>query len=501
MKKGIPDSWLFLSIIAIGIYFFIRLIDQAKMLSFFPLDFSNDYSSHMAQLYFLGECGFHNLCGYWYNGYTLFEAYTPLWYTYTDLFFSAFNNILHSTYFSVISLFLLAFIIIFLFGKLFKLSIAKRIVFFLFLFANPVAIGNFIRLGRVTELISWVVFLVLAFMIFWYKDHKLDWKFLLFIPFYFLLMLGHPMITILFHILLLSLLLVKTWRERLIIIGSILLGLLASAFWWIPYLISSLQSTATEVIVGGRFWELSGTWFLTNIVSFIVPLALWIVFFWYVKDKNKKREFTFFFPIFILSLLVFFRITPFIPGLQLIYPDPYTQFFLFFLVFYFLSINLKKISKISKVLILLGLLLVPILSIGMSLNHTPWFADSYDEITEETLTLLPLIPTDEKFIINQCEDEGCCKLPGCRILAIYAYAPIYYDLSTPNGYSSNEIDSEYLERLNDITYLGLTCDEYIEELEYFETDYIISYVQNCDALKACGLEVVESTEHACLLKV
>ena len=64
IKARRMDYTLVLSSLMLFIYLFSRLINQAKILRYFPLDTTNDISSHMAQLYFLKTCGFHNLCTY-----------------------------------------------------------------------------------------------------------------------------------------------------------------------------------------------------------------------------------------------------------------------------------------------------------------------------------------------------------------------------------------------------------------------------------------------------
>ena len=58
-------------------YFLSRLINQARMVFSFPLDFTNDIGSHMAQLHFLYKYGFMSTAPNWYNGYVLFKSYAP----------------------------------------------------------------------------------------------------------------------------------------------------------------------------------------------------------------------------------------------------------------------------------------------------------------------------------------------------------------------------------------------------------------------------------------
>ena len=81
--KNIPDRWLYIPIILLAINFVYRLADQSQLLFYFPLDYTNDISSYMAQLFFLDKCGFHAFCPYWFNGFTTFQFTSPAWFFFT----------------------------------------------------------------------------------------------------------------------------------------------------------------------------------------------------------------------------------------------------------------------------------------------------------------------------------------------------------------------------------------------------------------------------------
>ena len=77
-------NWVFyLALILLFANFIYRLIDQSKLIKYFPLDYNNDGSSYMAQLFFMKVCGFHSYCSYWYNGFTAFLHSPPGWYFFT----------------------------------------------------------------------------------------------------------------------------------------------------------------------------------------------------------------------------------------------------------------------------------------------------------------------------------------------------------------------------------------------------------------------------------
>ena len=102
MKSKLKNGFLMPPIIILGIYFIIRLINQAKIISIFPLNLTNDITSYMSRLYFLFECGFHKLCPYWYNGFITFVNYAPGWTFFTAPIYFITKNIQLSTYISLI---------------------------------------------------------------------------------------------------------------------------------------------------------------------------------------------------------------------------------------------------------------------------------------------------------------------------------------------------------------------------------------------------------------
>ena len=136
------DRVLFVPIVILLANFLFRIIDYSKIMTHFPLDTINDISSYIAQLFFLKTCGFHAACSYWYNGFTTFTASQPAWYFFTYPIYALTNNVLVSVFISLVLIFVIAFVIIYFAGKRFGLSITQRIAFFLFMFANAIAIGD-----------------------------------------------------------------------------------------------------------------------------------------------------------------------------------------------------------------------------------------------------------------------------------------------------------------------------------------------------------------------
>src|SRR3989338_2124993 len=58
---------------------------SASLTKYFPLWSAGDLPIHIANIFFLGKYGFHNVVPNWYNGFALFELYSPGW-SYLGLF-------------------------------------------------------------------------------------------------------------------------------------------------------------------------------------------------------------------------------------------------------------------------------------------------------------------------------------------------------------------------------------------------------------------------------
>ncbi|MFA4887901.1 MAG: hypothetical protein WC595_06845, partial [Candidatus Nanoarchaeia archaeon] len=168
--KPLSDKWFIAPIVLLLVHFLYRLIDQSQMMFQFALDFNNDVSSYMAQLHFLDVCGFHQACPYWYNGFTTFTFSPPGWYFFTYPLHLLFSDVKIATYVSLILMFLLGLFLLIKLGKTANFSLTKRIAFFALFFGNASAIGNFIRLGRVNELLGWILFIPLFFLFYHYRD-------------------------------------------------------------------------------------------------------------------------------------------------------------------------------------------------------------------------------------------------------------------------------------------------------------------------------------------
>ena len=414
MKK-IPDSWFYLPILILGIYFIIRLVDQSQLMLHFPLDYTNDISSYMAQLFFLDKCGFHTFCPYWYNGFITFQFTPPAWFFFTLPLLKIFGDVKIATYVSMVLIFLLGLVAFLAMGKLFEFSITKRIAFFLFFFGNAIAIGNFIRLGDVHQLFGWMLFVPFAFGILYYKNRKLNKNFYWGVPLLSLIILSHQTIAVLAPFCLLGLFFVKRNGERIQIVLVGIISLILTSFWWIPYIKGFGETIGSQHVLTESLRSLAVSDLPQNLASIFIPLVFWIIFYhyWRLYDKNQK-EFIFFLPIIILSILFFFRFVIFIPLLKFVYPDSYLYFFIFFTVFMFLKSEIQ-IFPLKK-LIFLALIFVTTISIMINIFYTPKFMVP-DEAGENLIKILGDV--DDKFLVIGN------KSSVLYAEAIYSYAPIY----------------------------------------------------------------------------
>lgn len=487
--KNIPDKWLYLPMIILGINFIYRLIDQSQLMHYFPFDYTNDISSYMAQLFFLDTCGFHAFCPYWYNGFITFQFTPPAWFFFTLPLLKIFGDVKVATYISMLLIFVIALIVFLYFGRLFRFSVVKRIAFFLFFFGNAIAVGNFIRLGDLHQLFGWVFLVIFGLIILYYKNRKINRWFYFTILVLVIIILSHQTVAVLAPFVLLSLFLIKKNREKIKIVISGFMAVAVTSFWWIPYIqgfgdIAGRRHVLTKNLISFDIQNLP-----ENIATLIIPIMFWTISYFYLKSSKKPmKEFLFISPIIFLSLLLFFRIVFFIPVLRYVFPDSYLYLFLFFSIFLFLKLDLEFIR--FKKLMCIVLISISLISVGINIFYTPQFIQT---------------PKTEKIIseiFNYVDDDFLAFGENQHLLysqAIYSYAPIYYNLSTPDGgsYISDDKNSEsiryVLKNLQEIN-----CESIIDGSNFLGVKYIIAYDEYCKNLDWCSLSRKKEIGNVCL---
>src|SRR3989338_5389875 len=484
--QNIQNKWLVLPVIVLAANFVWRLIDESQIMRQFPFDFVNDVSSYMAQLHFLKVCGFLKFCPFWYNGFIAFKFTPPAWYFFTYPLYLLFGDVKIATYASMLLIFVLAFAAIWYFGRLFNLSRIKRLAFFLFLFANAISIGNFIRSGRIPELFAWLNFVIFAFILLWYKDRPLDKKYLLTIPFLAIIILSHQVVAVLSFVALSGLFLIKNMKEKLAIIASATVAIAATSFWLLPYAIGFSNSGVVGHVATAELFNFDKLTLPQNIATLIVPIALWVLFYFYWQSHNKsKKELIFFSPILLTSALLFFRLTYFVPILKYVYPDPHMVLFLFAGLFMFFKTNFSKSLNFEK-LISICIIFTAMLSVAISVFYTPGFSQ-HTVFDAEMLTALNSVNPAEKFLILGTQKTSYSK-------AYYAYASTYLGLSSASGWYPEVKDNSYMTRLRSVgpSFDGRTREEFSRHTSYLNATTIISYYDGCKVLADFGWTEIKS---------
>ncbi|MEK6916163.1 MAG: 6-pyruvoyl-tetrahydropterin synthase-related protein, partial [Nanoarchaeota archaeon] len=287
-------------------YLIIRLINQSQMLWQFPFDYTNDISCYIAFLHWLKVYGYHGFVPNWFNGIVLFDVYPPGWAFFAYPLYLLTNNLLYTVYSLLIIMFLLGGIVIYFLGKTQNWSFAKITGFYALFFMSPMAIGDFIRQGRQPEMLAWLLFIAIIGIIFYFKDKSITWNFLWCTPLYAALVLTRQMETILVSFIMLGLALTRTKIKEIGIMAITFgLGLLLSAFWWIPFLQKASQTNVTLEAAGSWLLDFTHSFTFGNIILIIMPIVFLVLFYIYWKAKGyAKKELIFFLPLLLLSIAV-----------------------------------------------------------------------------------------------------------------------------------------------------------------------------------------------------
>ena len=485
MKK----DYLFIpAIIVFSAYFIYRLVDQSQMLWQFPLDFTNDWASYIAQLHFLKVCGFHAYCPYWFNGLTTFTLTPPGWFYFTLPLYALFGNILYATYSSMVIIFIISFVASIVLGQLNSLSKIKSILLFSVLFMNANIIGTYVRQGRITELFGLMLFYNFALLVFYYKDKLFTGKFILIPILLLLLILSNIPFAAIALILLAGLFLASNKQQKFIIILSVIFPVAATAFWWLPFLHGLPASLAAhlENNFAGYLLHFNKDTLFINLAA-TIPAAIFLatVLILAVRQYLKKNDILFYLPILIIALLIISRAIVFIPILKSIYPDVYFSLFVFLTTYLFLQVR----SRHKIILLALLFVTCALLSIALSHYHTPYFA-SNTELQKDILSALPEI--NDKFLILTTNPEIYSK-------ALYAYAAIYHAKSTPSGWHAS-INYELYQRLSLLgkTFMTADCTELKNKLHELSANEILSTGDTCNKLASCNFEKTYQKQQICI---
>lgn len=495
--RKISDKHLIVPVLIMLAYFVVRLFDEAKIMWIFPLDYVNDVSSVMVQLWFLAKYGFHGLVPYWYGGFELFNAYFPAWFYFALPLYYLFGSVQIAWYVALILVFCLALMLFFVLARVCRWSWIKGLAYFTFFFCNSYAIGSFVRLGRTAEFFAWLWFIALFVLVWNYKDKKLDRWSLLFIPVFAVLMMSHLAVAIIGAVLLFSLFLVKGWRERGYLVLYGLASVALTLFWLVSYvkhtIVNSPVFTDAVHTYTNRLFMFNERWLYSNLFGIFVALLFIALFFVYYFQENKSRRILLFFaPSLIFASLFLSRLVYFIPVMRNIFPEVYSLYFLFLSLFLFFGIRFDK--KMEMVLCY-SLLFFAVASVVFSCVHTPWFVE-HTELDDEVDKIFPEV--NGKFLMFNLGDA---KTSYGK--AYYCYAPLYYNLSTVSGWSQQAARRDYLELLSRVqsSVKNKDCNGFLLYSRQIGLENAIGFGQVCSFFERCGLSKLDSGGVVCLYLV
>ncbi len=503
MQKNDKTGWIYFIIVLLGLTLLIRLIDEAQLINHFPFGFTNDISAYLGQLHFTKVCGFHNWCPYWYNGFTHLLINQPGWYLFAYPLYLLLGSVTAVTYASMVLLYALGFVAIWILGHHLQLDKIKRVAFYLLFFANAGIIGNTLRNSRQHAMLTLVLFVFLFTLMWYYKDRHIRWPFFLTSIVYSFMIVTHYQETILACLLFVSLFIYKKGlKERMAVVMAGVLSVILS-LWWVKGFLSGIgYSLLLTLNEGIRIFEWSREIILTNTLTFLIP-AVFVGLWWYAKMHDKEnRELLFFLPICILAILYFFRITIFIPVVKNISQDPYLSLFLFFIFVILFTYEKKIMSQLLMgKIVKSGLVAITIASVLVSMFYTPFFEKAHS-LDEEIISLFPSVDRRMLFISPLKSKDGLVSYTK----PLYSYGSIYHEIFTSAGWSPPLVSSEYFERIEKLEKIFVVddptdCEDLKQELLFFNTTDIITTLDACDKLEACGLEKRASTENACLYVV
>lgn len=488
------DKIFVLPILLFAVNFIYRLVDAAKLITTFPLDYVNDLASYVALVHFFDVYGFLQNVPNWFNGFILFNTYPPGWVVYDWLFYKVLGNLLLATYVSTLVLYVLGFIAIYLIGKELRLSSIKRVALFLFVFANPMVIGAVLKQGRLPSFMAYILFAYIFYLALYFKDRRIDWRIIFLGLVFSLLLLTHQPETILSGVFLLGLLLVKKWKERFAVASVLFFGVVFASFWLIPFFYYT--STLHFLKIGFANWLFNfDGFFWNNVIGIILSLSLFVLFFISYRKNKFQQMLLFFAPVLVLNFLFITRIVSFLPVLKYVYPDPFNDFLMFFVALFLVALPYRKLRPLFKYAIVVGLLLFSAAGVYYNMTYTPFFVE-HSKLDEDFISLIPLI--EGKFLFFSTEQPS--SYPG----AYNSYAAIYYNKSVINGWG--EMFKEYnytLDLENELRgYFAQHSCTFIPFLVSYNTTEILTYTEDCSYfVEECGLIEKAHAGDACLLEI
>ncbi len=474
----IKRRYLYLFIFVLTIIAVLELLQLSKVIYYFP---STDLSSHIANIYFINNYGFHKIIPNWYNGYISFLVYPPGLFFLSIPFYKIINNPQIVLYALLILSLLIGFVGTYFLGKILKLNSIHKLFLFLFFYFNPISITSFYIIGRLPEMLGWSFSFFYIYLIYKYKNKYLDAKFFTIIPIMAITILAHPSIFILSSSFLLGLFLIKSNKERMFIIISLLISLLLTSFWLIPAFNEGITYEKYQ-----PFFNISLP--TERILSFLTTIIFTGLLFYNLR-KNKK-EILFYSPVILISFLYITKLAGYLPILVNVHPRSIALFLILASLIIFLTSNYDK--KLIKNSLIITLQIMPIIFLIIFFYKNVDNYPLYNSQHQEAISLLGDVK--DKFIITGKSNMDI------RTKDTYSYAAVKYNLSTPFGWDLITVSyRDYSKNLTEAFNNG-DCNKINNITNELRGKEIISGYESCDLLKKCGFEKVKSTNNYCLYK-
>ncbi|MEK6941124.1 MAG: 6-pyruvoyl-tetrahydropterin synthase-related protein [Nanoarchaeota archaeon] len=488
--------WVLICVIG-GLALFVELFLLSSTIDYFPLHPTvGDLGNHIAKLYFLDTFGFHKYNPLWYHGITTFRFYPPGWSYFTIPLYWMTNNLLLATYLGLIMAFIVGFFGVLFLGRIAGLSWIKTLSLYLLIFSSYHLINFVLGLGRYPELLSWMLFIFLFGIVWYYKDRKVTWGFFWSIPVFSLMLLTHSYPVVVSCLLYLSLLLTREEiKEYVIIIISFLVPFFITFFWWkgLFFLLNQQNGHlygAGQELIDPRTVISSNT---------IIIIGFCVAMFLYLRTFSDNKEKYFSAPFILTAFLLLSRNIAMIPVFNQLPVNSYNIFFLILTVFYFIKVSQKKYKTIIPIILLLGIISSSLYSFYFI---TPEL--SYTDLDKQFIELIPN-SNGRVWIDNETQDAYHDKLNAFAASMYNKTVSSGHDTDTPsqNVVMINNIKYKYLEALqksrDDLR--NRDCELFTEDIHALEADEIITYDEPCKFLVDCGFTIKERTKDLCLMVI
>ena len=457
-------------IVALFILFYV-LIYLFPMTYIFP---SADFSSAVAKIWFMSDTGFGKT-PYWYSGYYPFLQYPPISSLLGAIIYKLIGNLGASLYLEIIGFMILGFLGFLLLKKIRNWNLKETIIYYLIFFVNPLTLPWFFKIGRTNELLGWILAIFSCYFIYKYKEKDLDKKFFLIIIPLTLIIISHPVafFLLMFPFLGLFISKLKKPKELLKIISVIVISLILTSFWWIPFFtVRVVESQYVEV-----FGEVLNKIKLERFYSIIFPLTAGL--FLLTKRISKYMSL----PIILISVLYITDAYMLFPLLNTIYARSYAIMILLLLILEFKKEDLNKIW----VLLLIGIIALA----GFAVYNNP--GNHYDPYA---ITKGDYKDYTDLFARNSPDSFIIISKYSYHPETLYSYAPVYFKYTTPLGwfYQEETKDLNLLkENLN-----SENCSILSNSINKLNVNLIFS--DKCDIISNCiiNFSKIDSQGEVCL---